>query len=288
MSETPAKTDATSPSSDDCLPVSVFLVTKNCGRWLDRVLAPVADFAEIVVVDSGSDDDTVAIAERYGARVVHQDFLGYGRQKQVALELCTQPWVLNLDGDEVIDAPLRQAIIDLVRRDDPAILGGRVKFRDWFIGKPASKVTRAITRVRLFRRMHGRFLTEQIVHESVQLDDGAGRTVDLPGWVDHFGVESVSLRVDKVNRYSSMRAELDARRGKRASLLKLATIFPLRFLKNYLLRRAFLDGRRGLIQAMASAYYSFLIEAKKFETEELARLAPKQPGLSDSKTKDGS
>jgi len=136
---------------------------------------------------------------------------------------------------------------------------------------PARKTTRAISRVRLFRRDRGRFLSEQIVHESVQLDTG-GRIESLPGWVEHYGVESVALRVQKINHYSTMRAELDASRGKKPSALKLFTIFPLRFLKNYLLRRAFLDGRRGLIQAMAGAYYSFLIEAKKFEAAERARL----------------
>jgi glycosyltransferase involved in cell wall biosynthesis len=260
-----------SPAESPAIPISVFLITKNCGQWLDQVLAPVADFAEIVIVDSGSTDETLAIAAHYGARIIHQDFLGYGEQKQIALAQCTQPWVLNLDGDEVIDDELRAAMIQLVSDDDPAVTGGLVRFRDWFIGVPASKATRAITRVRLFRRERGRFLSEQIVHESIQLDPG-GRIVTLPGWVDHFGVESVSLRTEKINRYSTMRAELDAARGKRHSALKLATIFPLRFLKNYLLRRAFLSGRRGLIQAMASAYYSFLIEAKKFEAEELRRL----------------
>lgn len=253
------------------VPVSVFLITKNCARWLDEVLSAVSGFAEIVVVDSGSTDDTLAIAERHGARVVHQEFLGYGQQKQVALDLCTQPWVLNLDGDEVVDAELRAAIIELVKRDDPGVTGGKVRFRDWFIGVPARKTTRAISRVRLFRRNRGKFLSEQIVHESIQLDAG-GRIENLPGWVEHYGVESVTLRTQKINHYSTMRAELDARRGKKPSALKLFTIFPLRFLKNYVLRRAFLDGRRGLIQSMASAYYSFLIEAKKFETAERTRL----------------
>jgi len=253
------------------VPVSVFLITKNCARWLDEVLSAVSGFAEFIIVDSGSTDETLAIAERHGARIVHQEFLGYGQQKQVALDLCTQPWVLNLDGDEVVDAELRDAIIELVQRDDPNVIGGQVRFRDWFIGVPASKHTRAISRVRLWRRGAGRFLSEQIVHESVQLDAG-GRIEHLPGWVEHYGVESVALRVQKINHYSTMRAELDASRGKKPSALKLFTIFPLRFLKNYLLRRAFLDGRRGLIQAMASAYYSFLIEAKKFEAAERERL----------------
>lgn len=283
-------TDPQAAAESPAIPISVFLITKNCGQWLDAVLASVADFAEIVIVDSGSTDETLAIATCYGARIIHQDFLGYGEQKQIALAQCTQPWVLNLDGDEVIDDELRAAMIQLVADNDPAVTGGLVRFRDWFAGVPASKATRAITRVRLFRRARGHFLSEQIVHESIQLDPG-GRIVTLPGWVEHFGVESVSLRTEKINRYSTMRAELDAARGKRHSALKLATIFPLRFLKNYLLRRAFLSGRRGLIQAMASAYYSFLIEAKKFEAQERQRLNPDQKstsatGPTSSKTKE--
>ena len=260
-------------SNQSKLPVSVFLITKDCGKWLDEVLTPLADFAEIVVVDSGSHDDTLEIARRHGAKVHHQDFLGFGAQKQVALDYCTQPWALNLDGDEVIDPTLRQAIADLVRRDDPDVAGARVRIRDWFIGRPASKASRPITRVRLFRREHGEFLSRETVHESVHLSPGSGRVVNLPGWIEHFGVESVALRVEKINRYSSFRAEQDLGRGKRPSALKLFTVFPLRFLKSYLLRRAFLSGRRGLIQSMGSAYYAFLIEAKKFEITEEARLA---------------
>ncbi|MFP4463127.1 MAG: hypothetical protein ACLFO0_04660, partial [Guyparkeria sp.] len=146
-----------------------------------------------------------------------------------------------------------------------------------FIGQPASKVARPIRRVRLFRRDRGRFLARETVHESVQLDPG-GRVVDLPGWIEHFGVESVALRVEKINRYSTYRAEQDIARGKGPSALKLFTVFPLRFLKSYLLRRACLSGRRGLIQSVANGYYAFLIEAKKFEMLELQRCARRGDG----------
>ena len=257
---------------DGKLPVSVFLITRDCGRWLEQVLAPLGDFAEIVVLDSGSRDDTLAIAARYGATIHHRDFDGFGAQKQAALELCTQPWALNLDGDEVIDDALRSGIARLVTEDDPAVIGARVRIRDWFIGVPASKGARPIRRVRLFRRERGRFLARETVHESVQLDTAGGRVVELPGWIEHFGVESVALRVEKINRYSTYRAEQDIARGKGPSALKLCTVFPLRFIKSYLLRRAILSGRRGLIQSVANAYYAFLIEAKKFEIEETRRL----------------
>lgn len=257
--------------ADGKLPVSVFLITKDCGRWLEQVLEPLADFAEIVVLDSGSRDETLAIAQRHGAIVHQQEFRGFGAQKQAALELCSQPWALNLDGDEVIDETLRQSIARLVREGDPDVIGGRVRIRDWFIGTPASKAARPIRRVRLFRRERGRFLARETVHESVQLDTHGGRVVDLPGWIEHFGVESVALRVEKINRYSTYRAEQDLARGKGPSALKLFTVFPLRFLKSYLLRRACLSGRRGLIQSVANAYYAFLIEAKKFESREMQR-----------------
>ena len=85
------------------IPCSVYIVTLNCAAWLEDTLNSVADFAEVIILDSGSTDDTYKIAQSFAnVRISHQDWQGYAAQKSLALAQCQQEWVLNLDGDEVL------------------------------------------------------------------------------------------------------------------------------------------------------------------------------------------
>ncbi|RZU47256.1 glycosyltransferase involved in cell wall biosynthesis [Fluviicoccus keumensis] len=242
------------------IPASVYLITKNCEETLDATLASVQDFAEIVLVDSGSTDRTLEIAGRYGCRIWHQDWLGYAGQKTLALSYCTQDWVLNLDGDEVLSPELKAEIIDCIEysRAD----GLDIPIHDYFLGFPPPRFGRFNRRVRFFRRATGAYDTGKQVHESITVQ---GAVKQAAGAIRHYGENTIAIKVDKNNLYSSLRAREKAAKGKQASVLKLVLVFPLTFIKSYVFRRAFLNGKRGFISSTVNAFYAFLKEAKLYE-----------------------
>ena len=102
--------------SEQSIPVSVFVIAQDEADNIERLLKSVKHFAEVIVVDSGSCDATPQIAERLGAKVFHQPWLGYAAQKQCAMEKCSQDWVLNLDADEVVTDAMRQCIAKMISR----------------------------------------------------------------------------------------------------------------------------------------------------------------------------
>ena len=242
-------------------PLSVYIVTLNCAPWLADTLDSVRDAAEVIILDSGSTDETWTIASRYpNVRISHQDWLGYAAQKALALSRCTQPWVLNLDGDEVLSPELAEEI-RTVMRDDTAD-GLIIPVCDVFMGRLPHPAAQRHAKVRCFRRGKGSYDTGIAVHEAVHV---AGKLVRARADILHFGETSIAVKVDKNNRYSSLKADEKAARGKRFKPLKLLVVFPLTFFKSYVLRRNCLNGWPGLIGSAINAFYAFLKEAKLYE-----------------------
>lgn len=258
------------------IPASVFLVTLNEGRHLAEVLAPLHVFAEVIVVDSGSTDDTVAIATAAGARVVHQDWLGFAKQKNFAMGLCQQPWVLNLDGDEVLTDDVIASIRQLVTQAEPAAL--RLYFEDLFWGRPMARLSGKRSIVRLFQQGQAQYPLDRKVHENVVLANGV-RELKARGLVKHYGYDSTELLMTKKNKYSSLKALEKFEKGKRASWLKLLLVFPLTFVKAYFFQKFCLSGKRGLVHAYIEAMYAFLKEAKLFELTERASSNKDSPSV---------
>ncbi|RTR38254.1 glycosyltransferase family 2 protein [Shewanella canadensis] len=242
------------------IPISVFFVTKNEEEHIGKALSSVACMDEIIVVDSGSTDKTVEIAERFGAKVYSHAWMGYAKQKQYALSLCSNDWVLNLDGDEVINERLiksLQAIIDQNTADS-------VRFwrNDIFIGKPLSAWSKKPNNHRFFKRDKAHFDESKMVHESATVK---GIETFINETFDHYGYGSIEAITSKNNKYSSLKADEKLNRDKQFSYIKLITIFPLIFLKEYFIQRKMFSGMRGFILAIMDAYYSFIKEAKLYE-----------------------
>lgn len=240
---------------------SVYIIVRNGGATLDATLTSVNEFTDILLVDSGSDDNTLEIAERHGCRILHQAWLGYARQKALALSQCRHDWVLNLDADETLSDELREEIRRLI--EYPEYDGLDIPIIEHFCSLPTHPWTRRNRRIRFFRRELGHY-PEAMVHESVVVD---GRVRPSRGGIHHFGEDSIRVKVDKINQYSSLAAEGKHARGRSSSLLKLMLVFPLMFLKSWLIRRNFLNGRRGFINSMTNAFYALLKEAKLYELE---------------------
>lgn len=242
------------------LPVSVFIITQDEEANIARVLDSVSAFDEVIVVDSGSTDMTLEIAKSKKANIFHQDWLGYARQKQYAMDLCKNDWVLNLDADEAL-VPEHIELIDKIIHSNHY---NSVRFlrNDMFINKPIPAFCKLPNNIRLYRKSKAKFNPSQQVHESAVVD-GKETLIKTP--FIHYGYNDLKTLVEKNNTYSSLRARDKFNNNKKPSLIKLLLIFPFEFLRKYLLQRYFLFGYRGIFLSMINANYAFLKEAKLFE-----------------------
>ncbi len=247
-------------------PLSVFVIARNeadrIGDTL-RAVAPLTD--DLVVVDSGSSDGTVEIARSLGARVVHNDWPGYGQQKRFAEDLCGNDWLLNVDADEVATPELAAEILELfARAGGPDRDGYRIGIAEVFPGEARPHpLGYTLTPVRLYRRSRGRYSASP-VHDRVELAPEA-RIGRLRAKLQHYSVRSLGDQLDKLNRYSDGQADDLQARGIVIPTWRLFVEFPAAFLKAYLGRRHFARGTYGFLTAMNYAISRHLRLAKHLE-----------------------
>jgi glycosyltransferase involved in cell wall biosynthesis len=237
--------------------ISVVVITRDEAHNIADCLASVSWVDEIIVLDSGSTDATVDIARRFTSQVFETDWPGFGPQKNRALAKAGGDWVLSLDADERIPPSLADEIRHVI--DDDAIsgydilrhssyLGRTIRFGDW----------RGDRVLRLFRRDAGRF-SNDLVHERLIVD---GVTGHLKAPMIHHSFSDLEEVLDKVNRYSSAGARMRLARGQRGSLGKAMLHGSWAFLRGYVFRAGFLDGREGFLLAMSAGLGSFYRYAK--------------------------
>jgi glycosyltransferase involved in cell wall biosynthesis len=247
-------------------PLSVVVTTYNSADTLNACLGSVNWVEDIVVLDSGSTDDTAAIAQRHGARLHEQAFAGYSAQKQAAIDLARHRWVLLLDSDEALPP---DAVAPMLRvLEGPACAGYQLWRREWVFWRWQSPRARLNHYVRLFDRERAQ-MSGHSVHEAVHVDGPVGR---LDVVLDHFGEPDIAGRVDKANRYSTLQAADDAHRQRAWLGWRLVAYPTIAFLRFYLLRGHWRAGWAGFIAARVHAFYAFLKYAKLHEAR--VRSAP--------------
>ena len=243
------------------IPCSVYIVTLNCGEWLQQTLESVADFDEVIILDSGSTDNTYDIAKKFeNVKIYHQDWQGYAKQKSLALEQCRNKWVLNLDGDEVLSVKLKDEIVNFIDLDTGDAL--IIPFNDAFLGVPNHNFTKKHAKVRFFRKEKGHYDLTNQAHESVVIH---GEVCRAHYDIYHYGENSIHFTVEKSNQYSTLKAQEKFNKGKKPNFIKLLLVMPVTFLKSYIIRRNFLNGWRGFVGSTINAFYAFSKEAKLFE-----------------------
>lgn len=246
--------------------ISAVLITLNNEAVIASTLAALQWCEEILVVDSGSTDRTLAIAEQYGCRILHRDFDGYGTQKNFAVNQATHNWVFSIDADEVVSDELRQEIAQIFNKPID-FQGFYVPISLVFLGKLLRFGGEyKMLHLRLFNRQFGNF-NLKIVHEGVELP---GKIGTLQNQVLHDSYASIEAYFDKFNRYTTQGAELLLNRGKGRSQWQVFLRLPLTFLKIYVLKLGFLDGYPGFVWAIFSAMYPVVKYAKL--NEKLSRL----------------
>ena len=244
--------------------LSVVLITHNAAAQLAQCLASVAFADEVVVVDSSSGDGTVELAKRYGARVVTKDWLGFGRQKQFAVEQATHDWVLCLDADERVSTELAASMVRALQA--PAAPVYRMARRNRFLGRWLRHGEGYPDwSARLFDRRQARW-SDDAVHEKVLYAATPGT---LEGDLLHDSGEDLGRYLAKQNRYTALAAQELHREGRRAGLAALTLSPLLRFVKFYLLRLGFLDGLPGLVHISIGCMNSFMKYAKLIELQRL-------------------
>jgi glycosyltransferase involved in cell wall biosynthesis len=232
------------------------VIALNAAAQLPECLASVAFADEVVVVDSGSSDGTAQVASRYGARVIVKEWLGFGRQKQFAVEQAMHDWVLCLDADERVSPELAASLVRTLDAPDAPVY--RMARRNRFLGRWLRHGEGYPDwSARLFDRRQARW-SDDAVHEKV-LGAPVGT---LGGDLLHESAQDLSSYLEKQNRYTTLAAQELHRRGHRASLVDLAFSPLARFLKYYLLRLGFLDGMPGLVHISIGCMNSFMKYAK--------------------------
>lgn len=241
------------------LRLSAVVTTLDNAATLDACLASLRFCDEIVLLDSGSTDATLEIAQKYGARIAAQPFAGYGPQKQAAIDLAEGEWILLLDADEALTDDGRATILRELAA--PRVDGYRLPRREWLFWRWPHPATRANWQLRLFRKERGR-MNDVPVHAAPEV---SGRVLDLKAPFRHYGEPRLADRVDKVNRYSSGLVEHKRAGHPRFMALRLLAYPTVAFLKLYLGKRYFLNGWAGYFAARTQAFYAFLKYAKVLE-----------------------
>ncbi len=233
--------------------LSVVIISKNEARNIRRCLDSVRFADELIVLDSGSTDQTIAIAKEFTTHVFSTDWQGYGVQKQRALAKATGDWVLNLDADESVDASLQQEIMAAMSHDHMDAY--RIPIQMHFYGKPLRFSSSPSRHIRLFKR-DGANYSDDIVHEKIQLHPSA-RVGQLKHVIQHHSFQDISHALYKINRYSSYSAKIRIKNHKQPSFSKTMASTLWMFVRCYCLQFGFMDGKVGFLFAVFNAQGSF-------------------------------
>jgi len=223
-------------------------------RWAD----------EIVVVDSHSTDGTTAICQEYNARIYQEDFTGYGKIRNTAIEKSSHDWILSLDADERLTPELREEILREFKRG-PAFDAYAIPRKSYFLGHwiwscgwyPDYRSTQ------LFHRKAGRY-TEVLNDDHFECTANS-RKGYLKNHILHYTYKDVDHYLAKLERYTTLKAQQMKKDGRRFSPHQLVTHPVFMFFKMYILRRGFMQGKVGMILSLLYTYYTFLKYAKLWE-----------------------
>lgn len=245
-------------------PLSVVIITLNEADKLKACIDSVSWADEILVVDSGSTDGTKELAQSLGARVIDQEWLGFGKQKQFGTEQAAYDWVLNLDADERVSELLAVSICEALR-DDRLPAAFQCHFLHHLLGR-ALRHGEAWPdpHVRLYDRRQCHW-ADVPIHEHVIVD---GPILPLEGYIEHHTADSVAEIIEKINHYTDLQAKQMLHKGHRAGLSGMLFRPLWRFFRAYVLRLGFMDGSAGLLHAGQAALTTFLKYAKAIERQQ--------------------
>jgi len=252
--------------------LSIFIITLNEQRCLSSVLHKAFELTDdVVVVDSGSVDDTKKIAEEFGARFVYRQWGGYGQQKRFAEELCKNDWVLNLDADEVLSAELVSEIKKLFVEYDLRNVAYRIKVTTVYPHQLNPRYLADYNSVvRLYRKSECRFRDHETLDAVVVPSEVSVKELKSPCL--HYVIENLEHYIFKLNRYTSIQSKVFKQKNIFVFILYLGCGFPIEFLKAYLGKRHITGGVYGFLFSLTRAYFRVMKYGKLYEASLNERL----------------
>lgn len=250
----------------ESLPLTLVVITKNAGEQFKKCLESTDWIPNKIVVDSGSSDQTVEIARSFGVEVFHQDWLGFGPQKQFAIEKAPTDWVLCLDADEFLSDELKESIQKLFKEEsllDAYKFPRSNKFLGRFLKHGEGYPDWSL---RLFNKTKARW-SNDLVHEKVVAINGNLSIGKLSGDLMHESGESISRYIEKQNRYTDIQAELMISKGKKVSITNIVVSPMIRFIKFYIVKAGFLDGIAGFSHVGIGCLATFLKYVKAYSKQ---------------------
>ena len=236
--------------------ISVVIIAKNEAHIIANTLQslqPVIN--DIVIVDSGSTDETVSICRQFNATVIETDWAGYGINKNKGIAAAKNNWILSLDADEAIDNELQQSLLQLSLQDDTEVFN--IRFKNFFCNKWIRFGEWGFDKhIRMFNRKKVQW-NNAAVHENLIFPDVIKITM-LKGNILHYTVKNPIEYADKMNNYAMMNAKKYFDTGKKSNFFKQYFSPLFAFLQHYIFRLGFLDGKEGFIIAKTTARYTFL------------------------------
>lgn len=242
--------------------ISAVITCYNNESTIEKCIQSVSFADEILILDSFSNDQTLNIVKKHCCILHQQEFSGFSKQKQKAIDLAENQWVLLLDSDEFLSQDAIKKIKDWQSKP-PLADAYDLPRTEWVFWKWSHPWVHKNRFIRLFDRSTS-CVSKDIVHESIKTE---GRISFLNAEIKHFGETSISKKLGKINKYSQLSAEQKFKNGKSIYPVKLIFYPVWYFFKQYFIRRQIFNGWAGFINASMNSYYSFLKYAKLYELQ---------------------
>ncbi len=247
-------------------PLSLVITTFDNAATITKCIASVPFADEVLVLDSYSQDGTDDLARSAAARVIQEEFRGYGPQKQRAIDLARHHLILLLDADEELDDVLAQHI-QAICRNETEVVAYRLLREEWLYWRWPGRGTRLTDHLRLFDRRQVR-IGDHPVHAAPEY---AGISPLLRGRLRHYGHQNLAGQLERINAYSTGSATHSSGHAADSPGLRMVFAPGAAFVREYLFRRQFLNGWAGFIAARMAAWHAFLRHAKKMEEQRRKR-----------------
>jgi len=234
--------------------ISAAIITKNEENNIERCLESLSWVDEIIIIDSGSTDNTLNVCKNYNCSITSSKWLGFGKTKQLAVSKTSHNWVLSIDADEEVSRELASKIKLLLKSND--FFGYQIRRKSFYLGKKINfSGWQNDYPLRLFNKNFGNF-NDNPVHEKVQLKTENISIIEEP--LIHYPYPNLESHIAKINSYTSIAAENLHNQNRKTFLIVPPLAGFFKFVKTYFLKLGFLDGKIGLVLAIMSSWYVFL------------------------------